>query len=295
MPWQINLFFKKITMKIITPLIYLFACPLVISAQTETVKVTGIIYYSTSHLYDTIENKTFTETSVLYFGNNQSLFRSLDYLQGMESAKKKALAGQSDMGLVTTKGSSEKYYTNLITKKITRVQTNGMVSVYVSPKQYVMPEPMEKTAWTITKETRKIGDYLCQKAMGMCRGRYYTAWFAPDIPYSFGPWKLNGLPGLILEAEDKRNHVIFRFNRIEFPLDRTETIEPVTNTILTTEVEFERMRETPPPSTPPPAGVTVLSSGLVDAQGKPVVKQKRRNDFNNPMDLISRLPRLFMQ
>jgi hypothetical protein len=98
-----------------------------------------------------------------------------------------------------------------------------------------------------------------------------------------------------MEAEDNRSHVVFKFNRIEFPLGIPETIEPVTNTIITTEAEFERMRETPPPVSPPPAGTTITSSGLVDAQGKPVVKQKKQSDFNNPMDLISRLPRVFMQ
>ena len=41
------------------------------------------------------------------------------------------------------------------------------------------------------------------------RGRRWTAWFAPDISISDGPWKFSGLPGLIMEAYDTENHYRF--------------------------------------------------------------------------------------
>ena len=56
--------------------------------------------------------------------------------------------------------------------------------------------------WKITKESQKILGYSCYKATTKFRGREYIAWFTPDIPYNFGPWKLGGLPGLILKVEN---------------------------------------------------------------------------------------------
>jgi GLPGLI family protein len=269
--------------------------PALLFAQKGNVKVAGKIYYVTSHLYDTIAGAVFTENSLLVFGEGESLFRSYDYLLGYEATKKKTAAGQSSFGgMVMTKGTSAKYYTNTNTKELTRVQTNGVVSVSFAAQQYVMPEKIEKIDWKITKETKKIGGYICQKATGVCKGRAYTAWFAADIPYSFGPWKLNGLPGLIMEAEDSRKQVLFTFSKIEFPVDGVEYVEPVANAVITTEKEFERMREGPVNSSAAAhPGITVTATGK-DAQGKPLVA-KGVTLMNNPMDMVSRLPRLFMQ
>ena len=68
--------------------------------------------------------------------------------------------------------------------------------------------------WEIQNEFKKINIYNCQRAKGQFRGRDYIVWFTSDIPISLGPWKLNGLPGLILEASDSKNMFHFYADKI---------------------------------------------------------------------------------
>lgn len=65
---------------------------------------------------------------------------------------------------------------------------------------FVYEEPIEKWNWVVTDSTRTILGYECVKAEADYHGRRWTAWFAPEIPVYNGPWKLDGVPGLILEA-----------------------------------------------------------------------------------------------
>lgn len=78
-------------------------------------------------------------------------------------------------------------------------------------------EDTPKLKWKITDEKKKVLDYECKRATCSFRGREYEAWFTDDIPLSYGPWKLGGLPGLILEVADTKNEYRFTATGIEKP------------------------------------------------------------------------------
>lgn len=69
--------------------------------------------------------------------------------------------------------------------------------------------------WTLHEETKVIKDYKVQKATMSYSGRDYVAWFTHEIPISDGPYKFNGLPGLILEISDIENHYNFTLKGVE--------------------------------------------------------------------------------
>jgi len=71
---------------------------------------------------------------------------------------------------------------------------------------WLYEEPQEKPNWELLDSIQSVCGYDCYLASTFFRGRKWYAWFAPDIPISDGPWKLWGLPGLILQAHDDKRH-----------------------------------------------------------------------------------------
>ncbi len=66
----------------------------------------------------------------------------------------------------------------------------------------------------IQKDTVIMG-YTCHKALTFYAGRDYIAWYSPQIPLSDGPYKFNGLPGLILKISDTKRQHCFTLNSIK--------------------------------------------------------------------------------
>jgi len=89
--------------------------------------------------------------------------------------------------------------------------TQGKMTVTdgLSLQDYVYKDELNAQQWLIRDSTKTILNYPCQMAVCNFRGRQWTAWFTTDIPVSDGPWKLSGLPGLIMEAYDKGSQYMF--------------------------------------------------------------------------------------
>ncbi|WP_316834826.1 GLPGLI family protein [Pedobacter nutrimenti] len=148
----------------------------------------------------------------------------------------------SNMPGTVGSGSMEGESYQIVKDKQTSKQTIlDYVSVIADRFKYT-DEP-GKLDWKISGETDTVLSYTCQKASLHFRGRDYIAWFSTDIPVSDGPWKFNGLPGLILKIEDTEG--LFAFKLVG--LEQLSTPSPIlmddSRAIVCTRQEFEKQKK----------------------------------------------------
>lgn len=92
----------------------------------------------------------------------------------------------------------------------------GMTIIDFLGGDYVVYEDvLNDQDWQITDSIKTVLNYNCQQAVCRFRGREWIVWFTTDIPVANGPWKLGGLPGLILEAYDRGNQYYFNIIGLE--------------------------------------------------------------------------------
>ena len=70
----------------------------------------------------------------------------------------------------------------------------------VGTERFFYSEDTPQLNWEVGDSTKTILGYECFFASVDYHGRKWIAWFTPEIPVAAGPWKLQGVPGLILEA-----------------------------------------------------------------------------------------------
>jgi GLPGLI family protein len=183
------------------------------SAQTDTAQV--LVHYKFTHVRDTANrDHPYTENMALYIGRSSSAYRSYDNVLEQAEAKKQmelALANSPD-GHVNIRrnrrGSASEYYEFPNEKKLARKEPLVMDT-------YLIEDAMPVIDWKISSDTATFGGLHCQKAAAHFKGRDYTAWFCPDMPLHVGPWKFNGLPGVIVQVYDAKRDVQFMFDGVE--------------------------------------------------------------------------------
>ncbi|SEL30136.1 GLPGLI family protein [Parapedobacter koreensis] len=178
------------------------------------------VKYELVHVDDTnFRDNPRKEEMMLYFGKRSSMYNSFALATMLEKMKKDMEEKQRvDAGKAGARNGMNQSRIFVSSPNVSNEtlylfpqENSAYLSSSMGTGTYIIPQAYPLIDWQIGDGVKEIGGYACQQATGTFGGREYTAWFTTELPFPYGPWKLHGLPGLILEAEDSRKEVVFRY------------------------------------------------------------------------------------
>jgi GLPGLI family protein len=193
------------------------------AALSQTVN--GLIYYRCISNTDTtrMERDSIGHIASMFFDSDSSLYTlriDPDYKKLKEAADM-----QQSIALDTARvhrlpsiDVNDKIGYAVFKNLDSRVLTERNI-VLINKTAFLHDETLPPIAWQLIDSFRTIAGFSCQKATGYFRGRLYIAWFASLISVTHGPWKLGGLPGLIMEAYDEKRQIQWLFEGIKVPVN----------------------------------------------------------------------------
>lgn len=210
-------------MKRIVFIICVALSPLFLSAQwfdnpnIQLDTANYIVKYDLTYAEDTnnLQNKG-EEMMMLLIGKNVSNFQSYNSYRFKQVGRKKQKEGTLDDWIES--GEIMQYkarYTYCIFKNYPPGRITTIDDLLLSDRRFVYEENVTQFDWIILDDVATINGYLCQKAKCEFGGRVWEAWYTEELPISDGPYKFYGLPGLIINIADTKNHYSFTFLSIE--------------------------------------------------------------------------------
>ncbi|WP_406827140.1 GLPGLI family protein [Pedobacter sp. KACC 23697] len=185
----------------------------------EPDKALARVRYTFTHITDTTQrDKPKVENMLLVTGKNASVFTSYDKLnqaKNMQMQILEQMKNQAGSGNVKIEVKSETKAPLTQEDYFFFANEHKMITKERVFNNYLVEEAAPTLNWKILKDTMSFSGVACQKATTHFKGRNWIAWFATEIPFQSGPWKLNGLPGLIIEAYDDKKDIKFEFAGLE--------------------------------------------------------------------------------
>jgi len=134
--------------------------------------------------------------SILEFNKKESIYKQENFLDAPNPKK------IDFMGL---DGNTDLTYKNLSANLL-------LIETELLGKKFLIRDSLVNYNWILTEETKKIGEFLCKKALTKKTLEHnedsaeaiemeIIAWYCPEIPIAQGPEGYQGLPGLILQIE----------------------------------------------------------------------------------------------
>ncbi|MES2372687.1 MAG: GLPGLI family protein [Bacteroidota bacterium] len=274
------------------PALFVLLFSISVNAQKDVAFATA--RYTLTHISDTTQpenplvykNVLYLGKSLSGYGSDRSANSNIGSLRApVAVANVQAGSIPPDMSAFSALGN---YYKDMNTSKMINIVLGGS-------QVFALEDKTPLIEWNITQEAKEIMGLQCQKAVGDFKGRTYEAWFSSQLPYSNGPWKLGGLPGLIIEASDTKKEVIFKLTSFENADGAQPAIEVPASAVKTTPKEYQDYQDALKRDRDAGIGnsrisvggslvVTGTSARAVGGDSTRAVRSMKPRQFNNPIE-----------
>ncbi|WP_299217905.1 GLPGLI family protein [uncultured Aquimarina sp.] len=156
-------------------------------------------YYSIEYEHTDINGYSCSSELMIY--NDEAIFKINDKREGG----------------ITSSANGQMYYANtdeLSTFTYSNTKETFIRTLY-KKRELVYKYSSDHLEWTITENSKKIGIYNCIQALATFHGRNYEVWFTLEVPINYGPLRLNGLPGLVVEATTDKGFFVSKLISIK--------------------------------------------------------------------------------
>lgn len=147
----------------------------------------------------------------------------------------------------------------------------------------------ESQNWNLINEKKKVKNITLQKATTQWGGRNWIAWFSVDIPFQEGPYKFQGLPGLIIELEDDKHN--YRFSLVKSENIKTNVINQFIEMArqIAVSVSLEKYKSTKLAYYESPINFIRNSAGITNSNEQFFLNDGTKVNQSNMREINSRL------
>jgi len=259
-------------------LILLFSIGCSCLAQAGKADSAGIriTYLATYRLYE--GGESMTDTCILDIGKYSSHFYSKKFIRREELTDSLNAIGASAFGLHDEWVKAGVSGPCLVYEVFKHYPGKGLLTYcerIFGPYHY--QEDMPQLDWQLEDGDTVIVDYPCDKASTTFRQRHWTVYYTSECALDEGPWKLCGLPGLILYAEEDGGNFSFSCIGIESASKQTVAYRHIAISTKCTPQKMQRLKITEYADRKMFELQTMGISGeMYDANGKKVVEVPKK-------------------
>ncbi|WP_429934135.1 GLPGLI family protein [Chryseobacterium sp. MIQD13] len=251
----------------------------------------GEFTYQLKAKFDTRTDYRHEELFLLQIGDNRAFFASTISLKGDSVMANSGITTNNPDGSITL--SWKKGVVIPKTKlSFTIIQSNEDIRYFrlVGMSLLTYKEQVIKN-WKLVNETKIINTINCKKAVVTFKGRNWIAWYSPEIPLPYGPYKFSGLPGLIIKITDDKGDYDFELvksapaSQLKGKLINMKKSR-YTEAIETTQPKFKQALRNAEAN----AAAVLASYGTTIIKGEEMIRQRQKEreenlKYENPLEL----------